>query len=200
MVAEVIVVSGLPRSGTSLMMQMLAGGGIEVVTDNIRSADTDNPRGYYEFEQVKKIKQDASWLPVTRGKAFKMVSQLLYDLPPSETYRILFMERDLDETLLSQEKMLARLGRRAAPRAEMKRAYTLHLERLHEWLGRQGNMVVLRISYNDLVERAAEQAQRVGEFLGGRTDVEGMVKTVEPALYRNRKTASETNNSSSAAP
>ena len=78
---EIIIVSGLPRSGTSLMMQMLDNGGVEVVTDHIRTPDTDNPRGYYEFEQVKKIKEDASWLPGTRGKAFKMVSQLLYELP-----------------------------------------------------------------------------------------------------------------------
>src|SRR5713101_3371282 len=118
--SEIIIVSGLPRSGTSLMMQMLENGGVEIVTDNIRAADTDNPRGYYEFEKVKKIKQDASWLPATRGKAFKMVSQLLYDLPTSEQYRIIFMERDLEEVLLSQEKMLQRLGRNAAPREEMK--------------------------------------------------------------------------------
>src|SRR5437660_12828449 len=114
--SEIIIVSGLPRSGTSLMMQMLENGGVPVVTDHIRTADTDNPRGYYEFEQVKKIKQDASWLPATRGKAVKMVSQLLYDLPTSERYKIIFMERDLDEVLASQEKMLERLGRKAAPR------------------------------------------------------------------------------------
>src|SRR4051794_27158211 len=112
---KIIVVSGLPRSGTSLMMQMLDHGGVEVVTDHIRAADTDNPRGYYEFERVKKIKEDASWLPETREKAFKMVSQLLYELPSSERYLVIFMERDMDEMLLSQEKMLARLNRPAAP-------------------------------------------------------------------------------------
>ena len=90
--SEIIIVSGLPRSGTSLMMQMLAIGGVEVLTDHIRTADPDNPRGYYEFERVKRIKQDASWLPEARGKAVKMVSQLLYDLPTGEEYRILFME------------------------------------------------------------------------------------------------------------
>src|SRR5207247_9084675 len=104
--SEIIIVSGLPRSGTSLMMQALENGGVEVVTDNIRTSDTDNPRGYYELEKVKKMKQDASWLPQARGKAFKMVSQLLYDLPPIESYRVIFMERDLDEMLISQEKML----------------------------------------------------------------------------------------------
>jgi hypothetical protein len=185
---EIIVVSGLPRSGTSLMMQMLDTGGLEVVTDNVRTADTDNPKGYYEFEKVKAIKRDASWLPATRGKVFKMVSQLLYDLPPSETYRIIFMERDLDETLQSQEKMLQRLGRPAAPREEMKRAYVQHLERLHQWLSQQSNVAVLRVGYKDLVERPQEEAQRVSQFLGGRADVGGMVKAVDPSLYRNRKT------------
>src|SRR5215813_5492419 len=140
--SEILVVSGLPRSGTSLMMQMLAGGGLEVVTDHVRAADTDNPRGYYEFERAKKIKADASWLPEARGKAFKMVSQLLYELPPSEEYLVIFMERDLDEMLLSQEKMLARLNRPAAPRDEIKRAFTQHLERLREWLGRRRNVEV----------------------------------------------------------
>jgi len=102
MSSEIIIVSGLPRSGTSLMMQMLDQGGLPVVTDNIRTADTDNPRGYYEYEQVKKIKQDTSWLPATRGKVFKMISQLLYDIPQTERYRVIFMERDMDEMLPRQ--------------------------------------------------------------------------------------------------
>ena len=113
--SEIIIVSGLPRCGTSLMMQMLVQGGFEAVTDHIRTADTDNPRGYYELEKVKKIKEDASWLPETRGKVVKMVSQLLFDLPASERYRVIFMQRDLDEMLASQEKMLERLNRPSAP-------------------------------------------------------------------------------------
>jgi hypothetical protein len=189
MTSEITIVSGLPRSGTSLMMQMLDRGGVEVVTDNVRTADTDNPRGYYEFEQVKKVKKDASWLPATRGKAFKMVSQLLYDLPPGETYRIIFMERDLEETIRSQEKMLERLGRRAAPTEEMKHAFVQHLERLHEWLTRQPNMAVLRVVYRDLVERPCDQAERIRDFLLGKGDVEEMVKVVDPSLYRNRNAA-----------
>jgi hypothetical protein len=187
MTQEIVIVSGLPRSGTSVMMQMLESGGVEVVTDGVRSADPDNPKGYYEFEKVKTIRRDATWLPATRGKAFKMVSQLLYDLPSSETYRIVFMERDLDETLLSQEKMLTRLGRAAAPREEMKRAYTLHLGRLHEWLAIQGNMAVLNVGYNDLVERPREQADRVAAFVGGTPAVERMAKAVDRSLYRNMK-------------
>ena len=114
--STIIIVSGLPRSGTSLMMQMLQNGGVGVLTDNIRAADDDNPRGYYELDRVKTISHDASWLPDAHGKAFKAVSLLLYDLPASERYRIILMDRDLDEVLHSQETMLKRLGRIAAPR------------------------------------------------------------------------------------
>ncbi len=185
--AEIIIVSGLPRSGTSLMMQMLASSGVETVTDNVRTADTDNPRGYYELEKVKKVKEDASWLPETRGKAFKMISQLLFDLPPSERYRIIFMERDLDEMLVSQEAMLQRRARAAAPREDIKRAFQKHLERLHEWLPEQPNMAVVYVKYSDLINNPAEQAQRVSDFLGGKADPKAMVAAVDPSLYRNRK-------------
>jgi hypothetical protein len=184
----IIIVSGLPRSGTSLMMQMLANGGVEVVTDHVRTADTDNPRGYYEFERVKKIQKDTSWLPEARGKAVKMVSQLLYHLPVGEKYRIIFLERDLDEVLVSQEKMLARLGSSAAPREAMKQSFIVHLERLHEWLRQRPNVEVLRVGYHDLLGRPAEEAKRLSEFLGGAVDVEGMAGAVDPSLYRNRKT------------
>jgi hypothetical protein len=184
---EVIVVSGLPRSGTSLMMQMLDRGGIEAVTDVIRTPDVDNPRGYFEFEQVKKIKEDASWLPATRGKVVKMVSQLLYDLPASEKYLIIFMERDLDEVIASQEKMLARLNRPAAPADEIRKAFVKHLERLREWLATQPHMQVLNVRYSDLIADPEGQARRISEFLGGRADVGGMVGAVDPSLYRNRK-------------
>ena len=191
MKSDIIIVSGLPRSGTSLMMQMLENGGLPVVKDDIRTADVDNPRGYYEFEKVKKIKEDASWLPDTRGKAFKMVSQLLYELPPDERYRVIFMERNLDEMLLSQEKMLKRLGRRAAPRAEMKRSYTLHLDRLHEWFRRQRHVEVLNVSYNQLIEHPTSESQRVSQFLEGKVQVERMASAVDPSLYRNRGSAAD---------
>lgn len=185
MTPEIIIVSGLPRSGTSLMMQMLDGGGLAVLTDGIRSADTDNPRGYYELEKVKRLKHDSAWLPEARGQAMKMVSQLLYDLPASERYRVVFMERDFDEMLTSQEKMLARLGRPAAPREQIIPAYNQHLERLHAWLAQQANFAVLRVSYNALLARPAEEARRVREFLG-RGDSAAMARAVDATLYRNR--------------
>jgi hypothetical protein len=183
---EIIVVSGLPRSGTSLMMQMLDQGGVEVVTDHVRAPDTDNPRGYYEFETVKRVKQDVAWLPATRGKAFKAVSQLLYDFPASERYRIVFMERDLDEMLRSQEKMLVRLGRTPAPAEKMKQSYQTHLERLYAWLAEQSHFATLFVHYNDLMAMPGTQANRVNDFLDVNLDVEAMIAAVDPTLYRNR--------------
>lgn len=183
---EIIVVSGLPRSGTSLMMQMLDRGGIEIMTDNLRTADIDNPRGYYEFEDVKKVKQHAAWLPGARGKALKAVSQLLYDLPAIERYRVVFMRRDLDEMLRSQEKMLVRLGRAAAPADKMKQAYEVHLERLFDWLPRQAHLTTMFVNYGELMASPEPIAAGVNEFLGSRCDVSGMTSCVDPALYRNR--------------
>lgn len=183
---EVIVVSGLPRSGTSLMMQMLDRGGVPVVTDAIRTADVDNPRGYYEFEQVKKLKDDASWVPATRGKAVKMVSQLLYDLPTSERYRVIFLERELDEVLVSQEKMLQRLNRPAAPRDAIQRAFRQHLQRLHAWLAEQSHMDVLLVRYDELIADPLGQSNRIRAFLGGDVDAAAMAGAVDTSLYRNR--------------
>jgi hypothetical protein len=186
---EIVVVSGLPRAGTSLMMQMLSAGGLEVVTDNLRAADVDNPRGYWELEQVKKIKRDATWLPETRGKVFKMVSQLLYDLPRTERYRIIFMQRSLEEVIVSQEKMLKRLNRPAVPHDQMKQAFDLHLKRLFQWLPDQSNIKLLDISYNALLKDPETYAQQVSAFLDGRPIVDRMTEAVDLSLYRNRRLA-----------
>jgi hypothetical protein len=185
--SDIVIVSGLPRSGTSLMMQILDRGGIGVVTDNIRTADTDNPRGYYEYEIVKKIKSDTAWIPATRGKAFKMVSQLLYHLPDSERYRIIFMERDLDETLDSQEKMLRRLGQPVAPREAIKAAFQQHLAGLRAWLARQPRIQVLGVTYSQLVQAPEAPLRQISDFLGGGLDHAAMLQSVDPSLYRNRK-------------
>jgi hypothetical protein len=185
--SEIVIVSGLPRSGTSLLMQMLESGGLGVITDNIRTADPDNPKGYYELERVKTIKQDSSWLQEARGKAVKMVSLLLYDLPPSERYRIIFMERDMDEILLSQRKMLTRLHQELGHDDDMRRFFTLHLEKLHNWLCRQSHIDVLHVSYNDLLAQPMTEAQRINRFLGEKLDATRMANVVDQSLYRNRK-------------
>jgi hypothetical protein len=184
---EIVVVSGLPRSGTSLMMQMLDRGGIPALTDEIRSADTDNPRGYYEYEAVKRTRDDPSWLPGARGKAVKMVSSLLYDLPASETYRVIFQRRDFDEMIDSQEKMLQRLNRPSAPREAMQRSFAIHLERLFAWLPKQAHLRVLAVSYNDVIQRPEEMIGQVVDFLDGIPSATAMLEAIDPALYRNRR-------------
>ena len=183
---EIVVVSGLPRSGTSLMMQMLDRGGIPALTDRERSADVDNPRGYFEFEAVKKTKEDSGWVTDARGKVVKMVSSLLYDLPATENYRVIFQRRNFDEMLDSQEKMLERLGKPTAPRDAIKRSYNKHLHKLFAWLPTQSHLKVLVVSYNDIIADAEKQIARIVEFLDGVPSAEKMLEAIDPSLYRNR--------------
>jgi hypothetical protein len=183
---EIVVVSGLPRSGTSLMMQMLDRGGIPALTDECRTADLDNPRGYYEFERVKQTKSDSTWLPAARGKAVKMVSALLYDLPALEHYRIVFMQRDLDEVLASQEKMLRRRHQPVPPTGTIKASLTIHLDRLLQWIPLQPHMRLLLVSYNDLIGQPQREIPRICEFLDGHPNPRRMLDAIDPSLYRNR--------------
>lgn len=182
------IVSGLPRSGTSLMMKMLEAGGMELVVDHIRKADEDNPLGYFEFEKVKKIREDASWLEDTQGKVFKMISMLLYDLPPDRQYKVIFIKRKMAEVLASQRKMLDRKGTRGAnDDEEMGRLYEKHLAEIEKWLGEQKNMEVLYVSYNDFIERPLENLQDVNRLFENRLDIEKMRGVVDKSLYRQRK-------------
>ena len=173
------------------MMQMLQNGGIEILTDEVRTADTDNPRGYLELEAVKNIQHDASWLPNARGKAFKMISLLLYQLPPTEKYRILFMERDLDEVLTSQHTMLQHMNRTPAPQAKMRESFQIHLEHLNDWLKQRADMTMLKIPYRNLIEQPDDYATQIGDFLGHALNEPEMTKAIDPSLYRNRGRESE---------
>lgn len=186
----VTIVSGLPRSGTSLLMRMLERGGMPVLVDHVRAADIDNPRGYYEFEPAKRTRHDPSWLQAAEGKAVKLVYQLLYDLPHGRPYRVLLMQRRLDEVLASQRKMLERLGTDPEPQvadAEMARLFTAELQRLDEWLARQANIQRLDVLYHELVADPAPVAEQINALLGGTLDVAAMCSVVEPELYRNRR-------------
>ncbi|MEZ6061950.1 MAG: sulfotransferase family protein [Planctomycetaceae bacterium] len=187
---EIIVVSGLPRSGTSLMMQMLALGGIEPLTDEIRTADTDNPKGYFEFERVKKIREDKQWLPDARGKAVKMISQLLYDLPATECYRIIFMRRDIDEIIVSQEKMLQRRGQPVPERDAMKSAFARHLDKLLQWIPAQPFMSLLEVSYHDLLNARNDAVRPIAAFLPLPLNIDKSLSAIDTSLYRNREAAS----------
>lgn len=184
----ITVVSGLPRSGTSLMMKMLEAGGLPPLTDHIRSADEDNPRGYYEFERVKKLKEDRAWLPEARGRAVKVISALLAHLPADYEYRVIFMRRNMSEILASQRQMLIRRGQPAdaISDAEMAALFDKHLRQIETWLAGQPNMRALYVNYNELVAAPLAGAQRVNAFLGGRLDVEAMAAAVDPSLHRQR--------------
>lgn len=184
----ILVVSGLPRSGTSLVMQMLVAGGVDPVTDGERAADVDNPRGYLELEAVKRMKAGAEWITDARGKAVKVISHLLGDLPKGEDYRVVFVERDLDEVLASQAKMIERLGRPAPPAETVRRAFETHLQNFDRLA--QG-FEVLRLRYADLIANPEAATERLAEFASvGRSDpldAGAMQRAIDPTLYRNRR-------------
>jgi len=184
----VIVVSGLPRSGTSLAMQAIHAGGIEPVTDGERVADPDNPRGYYEFERVKALRTDKSWLDSAAGKVVKVIHMLVPELPDDRPYRVVFMERELSEVLASQSTMLARSGRAGAalPPDRLKAIYEQQLRQVHEWLTARPNFAVLRVPYRGFVSEPSAQVERIADFIGGPLDRAAMVRAVDPSLYRNK--------------
>ena len=186
----VTVVSGLPRSGTSLMMQALRAGGMPVLADGMRQRDEDNPQGYYEFEAVKRTKADPAWVAGAMGKAVKMVYQLLYDLPEAYEYRVIFMRRDMREVLASQKIMLERRGEQGANISADRLAdlFQRDLEKVYQWLDHQANMSMLAVNYNAMVESPLPECQRVSAFLGLGLDLEKMALVVDPSLYRNRRT------------
>lgn len=184
----IAVVSGLPRSGTSMMMKMLEAGGIQVLTDELREADRDNPKGYYEFERVKQLEHDKSWLQDAEGRAVKIISQLLKHLPSDHRYKIVFMRREMREMLASQQKMLVRRGEKADKVAdeELAALFRRHLERIESWLEDQPNFDVLYVSYNRVLERPREEATRIDAFFKEDLDADAMATVVEPTLYRQR--------------
>ena len=184
----VTIVSGLPRSGTSMMMRMLEAGGMEIVTDNVRKADDDNPRGYFEYERVKKLKEDPSCLDVCHGKAVKIISMLLLDLPPDRKYKVIFMEREMDEMLSSQRVMLQRLGKKDDDISDetMADKFAKHVRQVEAWIDKQDYLDVLYVKYNEVIEDSQNHAVRVNEFLGKVLDVKKMVGVIEKSLYRQR--------------
>ena len=186
----VTVVSGLPRSGTSMMMRMLEAGGIPPLTDELREADKDNPKGYYEFERVKKLDEgDTDWVEEAQGKSVKVISALLKHLPPGYTYKMVFMRRKMEEILSSQRQMLVRRGEPtdSVSDEELMELFRKHLAQIQAWIDSQPNVEVIYVSYNDVMEAPLEQAQRINHFLGDTLDVESMVSVVDQALYRQRE-------------
>lgn len=184
----IIVVSGLPRSGTSMMMKMLAEGGLPIITDELRRADDDNPNGYFELEVVRQLKEgNASWLKEINGKGVKVISALLEYLPPEYHYKIIFMERDSKETLTSQKKMLDHRGQASRlSDQEMEQQFQTHLAAMKPWLVRQPNMEVLYVNYNALISAPEPYCEKIVSFLDVPLDPARMLAVPDRQLYRNR--------------
>ena len=185
----IIVVSGLPRSGTSMMMKMLEATGVPVLIDEIREADEDNLKGYYEDERVKTLHKDNSWIREAEGKAVKVISYQLLHLPEDHQYRILFMQRKIEEVLASQRKMMQRRGEPEddIPDAVMASIFQKHLNETEAWLRNQSNIKTLYVNYNETLEDPQTTSDHVATFLGRDLDIEKMTNVVDPKLYRQRK-------------
>jgi hypothetical protein len=186
----ITVVSGLPRSGTSMMMKMLEAGGLPPLTDNLRTADDDNPKGYYEFERVKKMPDgDISWVEDAQGKAVKVISVLLEHLPPAYAYRVLFMQRKIEEILASQKQMLIRSGKPTDQVSDEQLAemYGKHLAKVNAWLDEQTNFSVIYLDYDAMLADPTKYALQVNQFLDNSLNPQEMAGVVDPNLYRQRK-------------
>lgn len=186
--APIVVVSGLPRSGTSMMMQMLAKGGLPAFTDGNREADVDNPRGYFEHEKSTRLGSDASWIPEARGHAVKIVAQLLPSLPRGERYRVVFMDRDLHEIVKSQRVMLDRLGREGGRLTDARMMSTLDAQvaQVERLLARRPDIDAIFVDYASVLENPSDEVARIAAFLGDGLDTNAMIEGVDAALRNQR--------------
>jgi len=183
----ITIVSGLPRSGTSMMMRMLEAGGIPALTDELRTPDDDNPNGYYEFEDVKSIEGNADWIDDAQGYSVKMVYSLLKHLPADRDYRIVFMRRDVSEILKSQKQMLERNGIETdIPDVTMKALFERELQQFYAWLPSQTHLNLINISYNELLCRPETTVDLINRHFEKSLNVAAMTALVDPTLYRHR--------------
>jgi len=184
----ITIVSGLPRSGTSLMMQMLTAGGMTMLTDHERKPDVDNPKGYCEWESAKQLPKEPNRIDEADGKVVKVISQLLLSVPPGRKYKVVFMERPLPEVLASQDEMLKRRGKTDSVSHDvLTKAFTNHLRDVGEALQKRPEIEVLRIGYRRLLQDPKKHAESIKEFLGLDLNTDAMAARVDPALYRNRR-------------
>ncbi|MEL6311153.1 MAG: tetratricopeptide repeat protein [Pseudomonadota bacterium] len=191
----ITVVSGLPRTGTSMMMQLLVAGGLEPVTDDHRRADDSNPCGYFEDDRVGRLAKDASWMAEARGRVVKVVAPLLRFLPATEYYQVVFLERDVEEVLASQRVMLERLGRAGSglSASGLRRAFTRQLEAAREFMDRSDRIRVRFFRYGDVVADPSSAVDELADFLGSRGWLPSGVRVdaaavVDARLHRQRRT------------
>jgi len=184
----ITIVSGLPRSGTSLMMQMLVAGGMTPLADGERAADTDNPRGYLEWERIKTLPKDPGCIAQGEGRVVKVISRLLLSLPAGHDYRVIFMQRPLPEVLASQDQMLRRRGtyKEGADLAAISAAFEKHLRDVYAWLDGRSYVKSIRVNYHDALKEPETISRKLAEFLGITLNIEAMMQQVDASLYRNR--------------
>jgi len=183
----ITIVSGLPRSGTSLIMQMLEKGGMEILTDNVRKADESNPRGYYEYEKMKSLQRDSSWLVEADGKAIKVIAQLLKYLPQQFEYKVIFIERNIKEVLISQQKMLEKLGQKHPSNNDiLSKVFQKQIADTQKWLERQNNISSLFLSYTDALFEQRATVENITSFLGLDLEMYAMINVIDQSLYRER--------------
>lgn len=185
----ITIVSGLPRSGTSMMMKMLEAGGLLPLTDHLRTADADNPRGYYEFERVKQLPQgDVAWLAEAHGKVVKVIAALLTHLPDTYRYRVILMRRAMSEILASQRQMLIRRGENPDKFSdeEIGRLFEKHLEKVNAWIAKQPNITCIEVNYNEMLQDSATQLARIDQFFDHTLDVKKMQQVIDHRLHRQR--------------
>jgi hypothetical protein len=185
----VTIVSGLPRSGTSLMMQMLAAGGLPILTDGLRAPDEDNPRGYNEWEKIKTLPQNPGCIAEAEGKVVKVISSLLMSIPQDRTYQVIFMCRPLEEVVTSQAVMIERRGTTGPrlPAAAMLGALTAHANLVTSWLKARTNLEVCWVEYHTLLSEPLDEAHRIAKFLDAPLNTEAMAAQVDPSLCRQRE-------------
>lgn len=184
----ITIVSGLPRSGTSLMMQMLVAGGMQPLADGERKADADNPRGYLEWERIKQLPTDPSLIAEAEGKVVKVISRLLLALPPGHEYRIILMQRPMPEVLASQDEMLRRRGayKEGVNPAAITAAFEKHLREIDAWLDGKPYVRSLRLPYHDVLKDPMNVSDKLAEFLNTPLNMDAMCEQVDASLYRNR--------------
>lgn len=169
------------------MMQMLAAGGLPILTDQERKPDIDNPRGYYEWEPVKLLPKQPNRIDEAEGKAVKVISELLFALPRGRDYKLIFMERPLPEVLASQDEMLKRRGSSdLVDHALLTQAFREHMQQVISWLELRTEIPICRMGFRKVLRDPSGSAQTICDFLEVNLNKEAMARAVEVSLYRNR--------------
>ena len=186
----IYIVSGLPRSGTSMMMQMLHKGGLVPFTDNVRAADESNPKGYYEHEMIKKLPFDKkkTWLSEAEGKVAKVVSHLLMHLPSNYHYKVIFMTREIQDVVISQQKMLAKKGianEKNYP-LQVEKNFLDNLKKVKIWDEKNYNVALHYVNYVDIVDNPIEQIKQINAIFDNKLDEKAMLSVVDKSLLHNR--------------